>query len=185
MSNSEHFSNRKGMMMPKRINLETRSWKVYTDGAIRPDKGLSGLAAIVRDDQDRICFWWKKRAGRLTNNEAEYAAVIFAIEQLLQRNLSQNIQVLAIYCDSRVVVDQMTGRAGANAPGLQKSQAHLRNLLTHFPNTTFQHIRREQNRLADALAFEAVEGCPKVSEVKVKPPRFEIWDQLASSWENK
>ena len=55
---------------------------VYSDGAIRPDRNLSGLGAIVMDNDRNILHWWCTRAGPMTNNEAEYAAAIFALEQM-------------------------------------------------------------------------------------------------------
>ena len=160
----------------------TRKWKIYTDGAIRPDQGASGLAAIVRDEHNRICFWWLRRAGALTCNEAEYAAAIYALEKLLQRGNPQKNTQLYIYSDSKVLVDQMSGRAAARAPGLAKAQTRLQALVERFGSVTFHHISREQNRLADALAFEAVEGQPQESKPKQRKPKQELWEQFISNW---
>lgn len=164
----------------KRVNQEV--WHINTDGAIRPEQGLSGLAVIVRDEQDHIRYWWKQRSGRLTCNEAEYAAAIFALEQMLRMRFNHGQVVLAVYCDSRVVVDQMSGRAQAHAPEMRKAQARLQALTQRFKRVTFHHIPREQNRLADALAFEAVEGAPRESQPKSNPPNIELWEQFISPW---
>lgn len=130
-----------------------RRVRVFTDGAIRPALGKSGLAAIVMDEQGRIHRWWSKCAGSMTCNEAEYAAVILALESLRRMRLVE----VDIYCDSQVVVHQMNGLANAQAPALRQAQARLRGLVVQFSRVTFHHIPREQNRLADALANEAVE----------------------------
>ncbi|MHC1733406.1 MAG: ribonuclease HI family protein [Bacteroidales bacterium] len=159
--------------------------KIYTDGAIRPDKRVSGLAAIVRNDQNRICDWWQRREGNLTCNEAEYAAACFALEQLLRNHGNKNISEVSIFSDSQVMVDQMSGRAMARAPGLRKAMKQLQSLVNQFKKVTFHHISREQNRLADALAFEAVEGLSQGSHPKQAKPNLELWEQLESSWRSQ
>ena len=128
--------------------------RVYTDGAIRPEKGVSGLAAVVRDESGQIRHWWSRRAGRMTCNEAEYAAVILALESLRP----MQPQEVHVYSDSQVVVQQMRGLATARAPAMRQAQARLRALIVQFEQVTFHHVPREQNRLADALANEVLDG---------------------------
>lgn len=156
---------------------------IYTDGAIRPEKGISGLAAIVRDENGRICYWWSGRAGSLTCNEAEYAAAIFAIEQLQRLRNARHLAEIALYSDSRVLVDQMNGRAAAHAPALRQANARLRALIAHFQKVSFHHIPRERNRLADALAYEAVCGDYQPgSEPVLECPDTDAWEQLIRLW---
>jgi ribonuclease HI len=160
-----------------------RKIRIYTDAAIRPDQGTSGLAAIVRSEDGQIRYWWSERAGTLTCNEAEYAAVIFALEQLKKLQDHNSIQEIEIISDSRVVVDQMSGRAAAHAPNLRQAQNRLRVLVAGFHKVSFHHIGREQNRLADALAFEAVNGDYSPSPRPVlECPHPDAWDQLIQLW---
>ncbi|HPH98118.1 MAG TPA: ribonuclease HI family protein [Anaerolineaceae bacterium] len=132
----------------------TQVLRVYTDGSIRPELGASGLAAVARNTQGRICGLWQRRAGAMTNNEAEYAAVWMALNELVHLHLPH----VEVFSDSRVVVDQMTGRASARAPALKMAYARLLALSTRFRDLQFYHIPREHNRLADALANEIVDG---------------------------
>lgn len=134
---------------PQRLN-------VFTDGAIRLDLGLSGLAAIVRDEQGQILHWFSRRAGAMTCNEAEYAAVQFALEAI--RTLPGKPQEVHIFSDSLVVVQQMRGLATARAPALKQAQLRVRGLVAQFQVVQFHHIPREKNRLADALANETADG---------------------------
>jgi ribonuclease HI len=136
----------------------SKTWQIYTDGAIRTRQQCSGLAAIVRDEHGVIRYLWKKRAGMMTCNEAEYAAAVFALERLSGLSRQDRPGIIILYCDSRVLVDQMTGRATARSPKLRVAQARLRELVASFQSVEFHHIRRDLNRLADALAFEAVES---------------------------
>jgi ribonuclease HI len=157
--------------------------RIYTDGAIRPEQGISGLGAIVRDEAGTICYWWSGKAGALTCNEAEYAAAIFALEQLQRLKGYQHIAEIEIISDSRVLVDQMSGRAAAHAPALRRMQGHLRRLVAGFRKVSFRHISREQNRLADAMAFEAVSGDYSQGPKPVlECPHPETWDQLIQLW---
>jgi len=126
---------------------------VYTDGAIRPEIGASGLAAIVRNGRGQVLHWWSRHAGKMTCNEAEYAAVVLALESLR----SMKPQTIHIYSDSQVVVQQMQGLASTRAPALKQAQLRVRTLINEFEHVEFHHIPRERNRLADALANKAVE----------------------------
>ncbi len=131
---------------------------VFTDGAIRPELGASGLAAVVSDASGVVYGWWAERAGRLTCNEAEYAAVLLALGRLAGvGRRSANLE-LDFLCDSRVVVDQMQGRAAAHSPALRQALGEARRLCAAFQRVSFSHIPRRRNRLADALANNAVEG---------------------------
>jgi ribonuclease HI len=129
---------------------------IHTDGATRLERGVSGLAAIVRDDKGKIIHWWCKREKRMTCNEAEYAAAIMALEYI--RALQNPPRELKLYSDSQVMVHQMQGIASAHAPALRQAQMRMRGLVVQFEKVTFHHIPREKNRLADALANDAADG---------------------------
>ena len=127
---------------------------INTDGAIRPKQNRSGIAVIVKNQQGQIIHWWGKQMGPMTNNEAEYAAVLFALEQAQ----SLNPKAILILTDSKLIVDQMHGLATARSPRLRKAFLALQTLTFQFDQVTFQHIPREKNRLADALANDFVDG---------------------------
>ena len=133
-----------------------RLYTIHTDGAIRLDRGVSGLSAVVRDEKGQIIHLWSKREKGMTCNEAEYAAAIMALEKVMILRISPG--TLKIYSDSQVMVHQMSGKASARAPGLRQAQLRLRGLVAQFEQVTFHHIPREENRLADALANEAADG---------------------------
>jgi ribonuclease HI len=133
-----------------------QSYIVHTDGATRLERGVSGLAAIVRDEKGKIIHWWCRRDKRMTCNEAEYAAAIMAFEFL--RTLHTNPREVKLFSDSQVMVHQMSGLASARAPALRQAQMRLRGLIVQFEKVTFHHIPREKNRLADALANDAADG---------------------------
>jgi ribonuclease HI len=125
---------------------------MYTDGAILLDQSASGLAAIVYDRKGRILHWWGVKVGGMTCNQAEYYAVIMGLERLIKTGACH----VAVYSDSQILVHQMSGSATARSAGLRLAQAQLRSIAARHLSVSFHHIPREMNRLADALANQAL-----------------------------
>ncbi|MFQ6058279.1 MAG: ribonuclease HI family protein [Anaerolineae bacterium] len=125
---------------------------VQFDGAIGATNRASGLGVVVRDEAGRILEVRSKRARPQTCNEAEYEALIWALE-LLGRNPPAEVHFLS---DSEIVVKQMRGLFSVRSPALKRLHRRACALTRAIPRVTFTHISREQNRLADALAAEAL-----------------------------
>lgn len=130
-----------------------RKFTVYTDGAIRNGKGRTGLGAVAFDEEGKVFQLWSQGADQMTNNEAEYRAAILALEALRP----YRPVLVQMYCDSKVLVDQMNGMARVRAQTLRGPHATLRALVLEFDKVSFQHIPRGKNRLADALANQPFE----------------------------
>lgn len=110
------------------------------------------MAAVVYDEPGSIMLWWYRSAAQMTCNEAEYAAAIFALDQLIPfRPLA-----LTICSDSQVMVRQMRGEAAVRSPALRGLHQALRERVIQYDQVIFQHVAREENRVADALANEAI-----------------------------
>lgn len=116
---------------------------------------MAGLGVVVRGPQGAIWTWRCATAPALTCNEAEYQAVICGLRLILERYPGARARCLS---DSRVVVDQLSGRCPVRADGLRPLHAIAAGLAGQLPAVAFQHIPRELNRLADALAWEALVG---------------------------
>ena len=78
---------------------------VYCDGGIGGTGRAAGLGVVVRDEQNEIIALVKRSMPAMTNNEAEYAALILALETV--RRFAP--RTLHVYMDSEVVVGQMQG----------------------------------------------------------------------------
>ena len=127
---------------------------VYTDASIQPE--ATGLGVAIKDERGKLIAWRKKSAPPMTCNQAEYAAVIFALEQVLTyQPLPREVRV---FSDSRVVVEQMSGWIRVNSLALKALHRRARALTERFERVTFTHIPRERNQLADAMADEAING---------------------------
>ncbi len=125
---------------------------VYCDGGIGATGKATGLGVVIRDEQNEIVGLVKRSMPSMTNNEAEYAALVLALETIKRFEPRS----LHIYMDSEIVVGQMKGRFAVHSPALRRWHAHACRLVRHYPEIIFYHIPRQANRLADALANEAL-----------------------------
>jgi ribonuclease HI len=90
----------------------------------------------------------------MTSNEAEYHALIFALEQA-QSFAPRELQ---IFSDSKLVVEQMRGLYRVHHDRLRALHRRASALVDQFERVTITHISRERNQLADAIADDAVNG---------------------------
>ena len=126
--------------------------KIYTDGAMCPDVGVSGLAAVFFNGDDQLLDAVYSTCQYTTNNDAEYLAVLLALKTAFQKKFRKII----IYTDSQIVVQQALGLACVRSPGLKKLHHELMMVMTSFEYVDFQHVPRDENQIADAFANEAI-----------------------------
>jgi ribonuclease HI len=126
----------------------------YADGAIGYRSDHTGVGAVLLNDQGRILCWGNRRLGQMTNNEAEYAGLVLALELAL----SLQPRRLRVCLDSEIVVGQMNGRFGVRSQGLKPWHQRACQLARQVGQVSYCHVPRQRNRLADALANEALVG---------------------------
>ena len=121
-------------------------WTLVFDGA--SNTLGNGVGAVITSPTGfhipftaRICF-------DCTNNMAEYEACIYGIEAAIDLR----IKYLKVYGDSALVISQINGNWETRHPNLIPYRDHVMNLVPYFEEITFEHIPREENNLADALA---------------------------------
>jgi ribonuclease HI len=107
----------------------------------------------IEDAEGREIAALGETIGTTTNNVAEYQAVIRALEILADRG-ARRIELLL---DSELVVRQLQGAYRVKSPRMGPLHAAVRRLLAGFDQVTIRHVRREENRRADALANEALD----------------------------
>ncbi|XP_070055031.1 uncharacterized protein [Nicotiana tomentosiformis] len=88
------------------------------------------------------------RIVKLTNNEAEYEAMIVGLE--LAKSLGA--EVIKAKCDSLLVVNPVNGRFKVKEDRMWRYLNKLQMVLHQFIKWTLQHVPRDQNSEADALA---------------------------------
>ena len=90
--------------------------------------------------------------GRATNNQAEYRAIIAALEHAIRLGANQ----VDIWSDSELMVRQIKGLYRVNNADLKPLYQQVKQLLSQLEDYTITHIPREQNREADRLANAAL-----------------------------
>ena len=130
---------------------------VYADAAVYARR--TGLGAVIKDARGNVIAWRKHAIGAMSNNEAEYEAVIFALQQV--RGLEP--REVRVFSDSRLVVEQLRGWIRVKNEALRAKHKRALELAAEFERVVFYHIPRAQNQLADAMADDAVRVGGKVT----------------------
>lgn len=129
---------------------------IYTDGASRGNPGLSSYGFSIKDAQGRIIYEEGKYIGIRTNNFAEYSAVLSALEWVGKHLKKEEIEI-NFFMDSKLAVEQLSGRFKIKSQNLIPLINQIRQLELQFNGISYQHIRRELNKIADALANKALD----------------------------
>lgn len=140
---------------------------VYTDGGSRGNPGPSALGAVIYDDKNRLIKKYNEFLGEMTNNQAEYRAVIFALKKikaLWGKDATAKIEV-EIRSDSELLVSQLRGKYKILDENIQKLFILVWNLKIDFKKVEFVLIPREQNQEADFLANEALDQEDRVRRI--------------------
>jgi len=139
--------------------IPKETYVAHIDGASRGNPGPSAYAALIRRPDGTLVCSLKKYLGRTTNNVAEYAALISALDYTTEHGIRR----LRVRSDSQLLVQQMRGlyrvRSAVLAPMHERASKQAATL-EYF---SIEHIPREQNREADRLAnaiLDETEGKP-------------------------
>jgi ribonuclease HI len=128
---------------------------VYTDGGARNNPGPAGAGVVIYEGEKKIVEL-KKYLGERTNNWAEYEAVILALTEAKKRGLGS--REIEVRMDSELIERQLKGKYQVKEETLWPQYMKAHNLLVaHFPDITFVHIPREENKEADRLVNEAID----------------------------
>lgn len=132
---------------------------VYTDGGARGNPGPAGIGVVITDDAGATLHESRAYIGETTNNIAEYEALIRALEDLKMFGDKLRDMEVEVRMDSELVVRQMQGAYKVKDPNLKERFGRVAELkMSHAPNLTFVHVRREQNVRADELVNEAIDN---------------------------
>jgi len=137
---------------------------IYTDGGSRGNPGQSAIGFVISNEKEQELKKYGEYLGdHLTNNEAEYQAVIFALKKfkaLFGKKLAENTEI-DIRSDSELLVKQINGEYKVLEEKIQLLFLDLWNLRLDFKKINFKLIPREKNREADRLVNEALDNIHK------------------------
>lgn len=128
--------------------------KVYTDATAKGNPGPSGLGIVIKDESDEILLTHKHYIGSVTNNQAEYTALLESLSIL--KNLETAFDFIEFYSDSLLMVNQITGKYKIKDKNLMDyAKTFWDEIKKLDKNFSLTYIPREQNAIADKLANEA------------------------------
>ncbi|MEV0105216.1 bifunctional RNase H/acid phosphatase [Nocardia sp. NPDC050799] len=147
--------------------MSVREVIVEADGGSRGNPGPAGYGAVVFD-ADRVGVLAERREalGVTTNNVAEYRGLIAGLEAAAELGA----RVVAVRMDSKLVVEQMSGRWKVKHAALIPLADRARRLAADFDRVTYRWIPRAENSHADRLANEAMDDGKLVAEVHAADP---------------
>jgi len=131
---------------------------IFTDGGSRGNPGIAGVGAILQFDgqSKEYCEFL---GDNITNNEAEYRALIFALKkakQLIGKTKAKRTD-LKCHADSELMVKQLNHEYKLSNENIQKFFIEIWNLMLDFKSVEVVHIPREKNKEADAMANKAMD----------------------------
>ena len=129
------------------------SFVIHSDGAARGNPGPAGAGAVIAAPSGEVVAEVSEYLGEMTNNQAEYRALVLALEEAQRRGATE----LAIFADSELLVRQVRGEYRVKNEGLRPLFERVRTLLRGIGRYTIQHVPRERNAHADALANRAID----------------------------
>ena len=125
---------------------------IFTDGAAEPNPGPAAIGAIIKDAQGNPITSISQPIGQATNNQAEYRAIITALEHAIGLGADQ----VDMRSDSELVVRQINGRYRVKNVALKPLYQQVKQLQSQLKSFSITHIPREQNTEADSLANMAL-----------------------------
>ncbi len=130
------------------------AYRANIDGGSRGNPGPASYGVVIRDGRGEIVARLKKYIGRMTNNVAEYYGLIAALDYAE----SHGIRAIRIESDSELLVKQMRGQYKVKSEDLRPLFERAKKMSQAFDSFRIEHVYREQNREADALANEALDA---------------------------
>jgi ribonuclease HI len=128
---------------------------IFTDGGARGNPGPAAIAYVVLSDKGQILTSNSRFIGSRTNNQAEYEAVIAALESAGTLHVDE----VVCHLDSELVVKQLTGEYTVKNTALKKLWSKVQELSRYFRKVRFINVSRTniQIQKVDALVNEALD----------------------------
>ena len=120
---------------------------LFADGGSRGNPGPAAYGALLLDERGETLREIAAFLGTSTNNVAEWSGLIAGLEAALELGVDD----IEVRLDSELVVRQLSGAYRVKQPHLIPLHAKAKTLLRRFAHSHVEHVRRENNKEADAL----------------------------------
>ncbi len=135
------------------VGAGSETWTLTCDGGSRGNPGPGAMAYVLSDPRGREREARGEFLGTVTNNVAEYRALIAGLEAAARHGARS----LRVVMDSELVIRQMTGEYRVKNAGLKPLSAQARRLAAGFEEVAYRSVLREDNARADRLVNEALD----------------------------
>ena len=129
-------------------------FKLYFDGASRGNPGPASYGGVIYNPDGSTLLTYNKAIGNYTNNVAEYLGLVVG----LRHCIDQEITNVAVFGDSKLVIEQTKGKWKVKSDNLKKLHEEVNKCLKNIDKATFTHVYRRDNTVADKLANEALDS---------------------------
>jgi len=126
---------------------------IFSDGGSRGNPGPAAAGAVLQNLQKDEVATISQFLGEATNNQAEYAALILGLKKALEIKADE----VEMFLDSKLVVEQISGRWKIKDLEMRKFAEKVHVLLQKFQGWKIEHIPREKNHEADALVNQVLD----------------------------
>jgi ribonuclease HI len=151
------------------VKPRAAAFQANIDGGSRGNPGPASYGVVIRNERGETVAKLKKYIGRMTNNVAEYYGLIAALDYAQ----SNGVRALRIESDSELLVRQMRGHYKVKSPDLRPLFERAKKMSQTFESFRIDHVYREQNTEADALANEALDETSGTPSVATKTTKLE------------
>ena len=132
------------------------AFTLSTDGGARGNPGPSGAGAVIQDASGATIKEISRDLGEMTNNQAEYWALLFGLEALVELGAANH--PIEVRMDSELIVQQIKGNYKVKNEGLRSLYQRAVGLIDSLGgDVTFTHVLRRFNKRADELVNQAID----------------------------
>lgn len=130
---------------------------IYTDGGARNNPGPAALGVVFKNNKGQTIKEYSQYLGQMTNNQAEYQAIIFALRK------AKGLKFKKVDCllDSQLVAEQLNHRYKIKEEGIIPLFIKVWNLMLDFDQVNFKYIPRAKNKEADKLVNQILNAKQK------------------------
>jgi len=152
---------------------------VEADGGSRGNPGPAGYGSVVwTADHETVLAESKQAIGHATNNVAEYRGLIAGLEEAAKLGATE----VDVRMDSKLVVEQMSGRWQVKHPDLKALINQAMAVAAKFDRISYAWIPRAENSDADRLANEAMDAAAELERADVGEPDKPAKEAEAPGW---
>ncbi len=128
--------------------------KIFSDGGARGNPGPAAAAAVLMNHEGEIIAEVSEYMPHATNNQAEYTALVIGLEKAKELKAEE----IDMFMDTELAVKQLKGEYKVKNAELAKLFVKVWNLSQGFNKVTYNHVRREYNKEADALVNNTIDA---------------------------